>query len=90
MQFWSMQFELDYCSKMMPDTKCQGFQTQIRCKSEKEGVTPSREPEASSIPQVPSCESPEQVTYWKGLEARGPVWPDGPLQFKETASASVS
>ena len=61
----------------------------IRCDAQEKGVTPSRDPDGANYPDVPSCESPDQVTYWKGMEAYGPVWPNGPLQFKETSSVEV-
>ena len=61
----------------------------IRCTSQKKGVTPSRDPDGLTDPSLPPCESPDQVTYWKGMEAYGPVWPAGRAQFKKTSSAKV-
>ena len=59
----------------------------IRCDAD--APIPERDPDGSSHPSLPSCESPEQVTYWKGVKGHGPVLPRGPMQFQETPSVMV-
>ena len=58
----------------------------IRCDLQKSTLTPSRKPDGLSIQDIKSCESPHQLTYWKGIYAIGPVWPAGPKQGQLTNS----
>ena len=42
-----------------------------------------------STSDIKSCESPHQLTYWKGISAIGPVWPAGPKQAQVTNSVEA-
>ena len=50
---------------------------------------PTRDPDGQSMSDIPSCESPDQISYWGGVLVNGPVWPDSPEQFKKTETAKV-
>ena len=50
---------------------------------------PTRDPDGQSMSDIPSCESPDQISYWGGILVNGPVWPDSPEQSQKTTSAKV-
>ena len=62
-----------------------------RCGLQGKGTKiPSRSLDGRYKPEVPSCVSPDQITYWRGIKAVGPLWPQGPGQFEHVSSVDVS